>query len=77
MGRETEDVRADDLPAIVILVQLVHLIVSQVVSCEVIAQYPHLWGEGEYMAWGGECVHVCVWCVCVCICVGGEMMKGG
>ena len=77
MGRETEDVRADNLPAIVILVQLVHLIVSQVVSCEVIAQYPHLWGEGEYtcMAWGGEYVHVV--CVCVRICVGGEMMKGG
>ena len=60
MGREPEDIGTDDLPAIVVLIQLIYLIVCQVVSCKVIAQYPHLWGGG--MMWDGECVHVqCVY----------------
>ena len=59
MGREPEDIGTDDLPAIVVLIQLIYLIVCQVVSCKVIAQYPHLWGG---MMWDGECVHVqCVY----------------
>ena len=55
MGREPEDISIDDLPAIVILVQLICLVVCQVVPCKVIAQYSHL------------CVCVCV---CVCVCAG-------
>ena len=42
MWREPEDISIDDLPAVVILVQLVCLIVCQGVPRKVIAQYSHL-----------------------------------
>ena len=60
MGREPEDIGTDDLPAIVVLIQLIYLIVCQVVSCKVIAQYPHLWG-GNDVGW-----RVCARSVCIC-----------
>jgi len=64
VGREPEDVSSDDFPAIVVLIQLIYLIVCQVVSCKVIAQYPHLWGKGGMM-WDGECVHAqCLYVQC-------------
>ena len=55
VGWEAEDVRVDNLPAVVVLVQLVCLVVSQVVPGKVVAQYPQL-GRGARVRRGG--VHV-------------------
>ena len=47
MWRETKHVRADDLPAVVILVQLIRLVIGQVVTSKVVAKNTKLWGMRE------------------------------
>lgn len=42
MWREAKDVRADDLPAIVVLVQLIRLVVRQVVASKVVTKHTQL-----------------------------------
>ncbi len=47
MGWKAKHIGADDLPAIVIMVQLVRLVIGEVVASKVIVQHSQLDMEGE------------------------------
>ena len=66
MRGEAENISTDDLPTIVILIQLIRLVVCEVVAGKVITKDTKLQRENMDNA----CVMVCTRCMCVNIRVG-------